>query len=110
MRNAKILQIPRRYHVHPMFGLFRVVCVVYIAMWGVIGLDYPVSALEQRDQVGVAGGESTQQSGQQGLGSKTPALRMSYLGARRSSSDRSKRSTMKTIRSAETVGSRYRFG
>ncbi|QPD04506.1 MAG: hypothetical protein Nkreftii_002280 [Candidatus Nitrospira kreftii] len=80
MRNAKILQIPRRYHVHPMFGLFRVVCVVYIAMWGVIGLDYPVSALEQRDQVGVAGGESTQQSGQQGLGVKDAGSSNVILG------------------------------
>ncbi len=65
MRYTTRLHIPHRQHAHPMSCLVRMVC---IAVVGVIGLGYPVSALEQRDYVGVAGGESTQQSGQQGLG------------------------------------------
>jgi hypothetical protein len=80
MRNTRSSQILCRYHVHPMFSLLRMVCVVCIAVWGVIGLDYPVSALEQRDHVGVASGESTQQSGQQGLGVKEAGSSNVILG------------------------------
>lgn len=65
MRSAIRLHIPHRQPVHPISCFVRMVC---IAVMGVIGLVYPVSALEQRDHVGVGGGESTQQSGQQGLG------------------------------------------
>lgn len=80
MRNTHSLQIPRCYHVHPMSSLLRVVCVVSIAMMGVFGLEYPVSALEQPDHVGIGGGESTQQSGQQGLGLKDAGSSNVLLG------------------------------
>ena len=66
MRNSKSLPIPHRQHIDPMSCLVRMVCIAV----GVIGLVYPVSALEQRDHIGVGSGESTQQSGQQGLGVK----------------------------------------
>ncbi len=70
MRNTKRLQMPRRYHVHPRSSLLGVGWAVCIALVGVVALDYPVLAFEQRDGIGGGGGESTQQSGQQGLGLK----------------------------------------
>ncbi|MBX3300632.1 MAG: hypothetical protein KF693_00295 [Nitrospira sp.] len=61
MKNTNSPQTSRRCHDNRMH-LLRVVCVICIAV------GYPVLAAEQRDHLGVAGGESTQQSGQQGLG------------------------------------------
>jgi hypothetical protein len=68
MRNTKSFQILRRCDVRPMSGLLRIARMGCIAVVGMVALDYPVLASEQRDHVGVGGGESTQQSGQQGLG------------------------------------------
>jgi hypothetical protein len=68
MRSTKCLQMLRPYHVQLRSGQLRVGWIVCIAVVGVITLDSPVWAIEQHESIGVGGGESTQQSGQQGLG------------------------------------------
>jgi hypothetical protein len=53
-----------RSHVSQRSQILRAMCIAMT----MTAITYPVSASEQRDHVGIAGGESSQQSGQQGLG------------------------------------------
>jgi hypothetical protein len=77
MRNKQSWLASRRSHVNRMISPLRALC---IAVVGVITMDYPVLAFEQGDGNVVGGGESSQQSGQQGLGLKDAGSSNVILG------------------------------